>query len=66
MRGERRLRWFGTNYDFAESDTIYQRATYICKMHKARVRANRYYWERFEKLAGQRGAESGGNGRDVG
>jgi uncharacterized protein len=40
----------GANYDFAETDTIYQRATYICQMHKARVRANEYYWERFHRL----------------
>ena len=34
----------GENYDAAETPTIYQRATAICKMHKARVRANNYYW----------------------
>lgn len=33
----------GANYDFADSNTIFQRATFICKMHKARVRANNYY-----------------------
>lgn len=36
----------GENYDAAETDTIYQRSTAICKMHKARVRANNYYWEK--------------------
>ena len=36
----------GENYDAAESPTIYQRATAICKMHKARVRANNYYWNK--------------------
>ncbi|MGA2507860.1 MAG: radical SAM peptide maturase, CXXX-repeat target family [Chitinispirillaceae bacterium] len=40
----------GLNYDEASSDTIYQRAVFICKMHKARVRANRYYWERFNRI----------------
>lgn len=40
----------GANYDFADTDTIYQRATYICRMHKARVRANDYYWKRFHQL----------------
>ena len=35
----------GENYDAAETPTIYQRATAICKMHKARVRANNYYWK---------------------
>lgn len=41
----------GENYDAAETDTIYQRSTAICKMHKARVRANNYYWNKlFHKL----------------
>ncbi|MCM1451556.1 MAG: radical SAM peptide maturase, CXXX-repeat target family [Clostridium sp.] len=34
----------GENYDAAETATIFQRSTAICKMHKARVRANNYYW----------------------
>lgn len=41
----------GENYDAAETDTIYQRATAICLMHKARVRANNYYWNRLANLA---------------
>lgn len=41
----------GENYDAAESATAYQRATAICKMHKARVRANNYYWNKlYRKL----------------
>ena len=36
----------GENYDAADTPTIYQRATAICKMHKARVRANNYYWNK--------------------
>lgn len=41
----------GENYDAADTDTIYQRAIAICKMHKARVRANNYYWNKlFRKL----------------
>lgn len=41
----------GENYDAADTDTIYQRSTAICKMHKARVRANNYYWNKlFRKL----------------
>jgi uncharacterized protein len=40
----------GANYDFADTDTIYQRITFICRMHKARVRANNYYWERFNGI----------------
>lgn len=41
----------GENYDAAESSTIYQRSTAICLMHKARVRANNYYWNKlYRKL----------------
>ncbi len=41
----------GENYDAADTPTVYQRATAICKMHKARVRANNYYWNKlFRKL----------------
>jgi uncharacterized protein len=39
----------GCNYDMAGADTIYQRATFICKMHKARVRANAYYWAKLDR-----------------
>jgi len=42
----------GCNYDLADTDTIYQRAIHICKMHKATVRANKYFWEKFEGLTG--------------
>lgn len=41
----------GENYDAADAPTIYQRSTAICKMHKARVRANNYYWNKlYRKL----------------
>lgn len=41
----------GENYDAADTPTVFQRATAICKMHKARVRANNYYWNKlFRKL----------------
>lgn len=41
----------GENYDAAETVTIFERATAICKMHKARVRANNYYWNKlYRKL----------------
>ena len=41
----------GENYDAACTSTVYQRSTAICKMHKARVRANNYYWNKlFRKL----------------
>lgn len=51
----------GENYDAASTSTVYQRATAICKMHKARVRANNYYWNKlFRKL------ELISNGQDYG
>lgn len=41
----------GENYDAADTPTVYQRATAICIMHKARVRANNYYWNKlYRKL----------------
>lgn len=45
----------GENYDAAETSTIYQRATAICKMHKARVRANNYYWNKLYRKLEQEG-----------
>ena len=41
----------GENYDSAKTSTIYERSTAICLMHKARVRANNYYWNKlYRKL----------------
>ncbi len=41
----------GENYDAAQTNTIYERSTAICLMHKARVRANNYYWNKlFRRL----------------
>ncbi|MBN2441265.1 MAG: radical SAM peptide maturase, CXXX-repeat target family [Spirochaetales bacterium] len=40
----------GVNYEAAETDTIYQRAIFICAMHKARCRANNYYWEKRKEI----------------
>lgn len=45
----------GENYDAADTNTIYQRATAICKMHKARVRANNYYWNKLYRKLEQEG-----------
>lgn len=39
----------GANYDSADTETIFQRATYLCKMHKARVRANNYFWNKLSR-----------------
>jgi uncharacterized protein len=38
----------GMNYDDASTSTIYQRAVHICEMHKARVRANKRFWEKVQ------------------
>lgn len=46
----------GENYDASDTVTFFQRATAICKMHKARVRANNYYWNKLYRkleLAGE-------------
>ena len=42
----------GQSYDAADTDTNFQRSKSICKMHKARVRANNYY---FNRLYNERG-----------
>lgn len=47
----------GENYDAANTDTIFQRSTAICKMHKARVRANNYYWYRLHQVLAQEESE---------
>ncbi len=53
----------GANYDCADTATIFQRATYLCKMHKARVRANNYFWNKLgRKLGKDMRAESSGDG----
>lgn len=47
------------NYDAADIPTIYSRSTAICKMHKAQVRANNYYWNKlYRKLELQGRKES--------
>lgn len=43
----------GENYDAADTNTIYQRSLAICKMHKAHVRGNNYYWSRLNALRQQ-------------
>ena len=40
------------NYDSSDSGTIFSRSTSLCKMHKARVRANNYYWSRIDEIEG--------------
>lgn len=36
----------GNNYDQSDAGSMFYRATAICDMHKARVRANNYFWAR--------------------
>jgi len=40
----------GLNYDMSEPSTIFYRAIYICKMHKARVRANKYFFNILDNI----------------
>ncbi|GAA0125965.1 hypothetical protein UT300019_18670 [Clostridium sp. CTA-19] len=42
----------GFNYDNSDDDTIYERATFNCKMHKATVRSNKKFWKKYEKKTG--------------
>ena len=42
------------NYDSSDSGTIFSRSTSLCKMHKARVRANNYYWSRIDEIEGNK------------
>lgn len=51
----------GENYDAAETSTIYQRSIAICKMHKARVRANNYYWNKLYRKLELEGVNKSGN-----
>jgi radical SAM peptide maturase (CXXX-repeat target family)/CXXX repeat peptide maturase len=44
----------GMDYETSATGTFYERATYICRMHKARVRANEYYWARLARRKGIR------------
>lgn len=39
-------------YNYDEFETANKRATYICEMHKARVLANVYYWNKVYRLTG--------------
>lgn len=39
----------GYNYDASKDNTNYNREKFICKMHKARCRANEYYWSRLRE-----------------
>lgn len=40
----------GFNYDDTEDGTIFERKTYHCSMHRANVRANNYFWDKYEEV----------------
>jgi hypothetical protein len=40
------------NYDAADSDTVFERKTFKCDMHKAQWRANQYYWQQLKQKHG--------------
>lgn len=35
------------DYDYSSCGSIFHRATFICDMHKANIRANKYFWEKY-------------------
>lgn len=39
----------GYNYDQSKNGTLFERNKSICKMHKARIRANNYLWSRLSR-----------------
>ncbi|GHU86193.1 hypothetical protein FACS1894198_5570 [Clostridia bacterium] len=44
----------GFSYDDSQDGSIYKRATYICDMHKANVRAIEYFWDKVNAKLGGR------------
>jgi radical SAM peptide maturase (CXXX-repeat target family)/CXXX repeat peptide maturase len=42
----------GQNYDDAKTDTIYERSTGLCKMHRANVNACEYFWNQYSEKHG--------------
>jgi len=43
----------GFNYDNCSDDSIFERATFNCNMHKATVRANKRFWNKYEIATGK-------------
>ncbi|MCL6450443.1 MAG: radical SAM peptide maturase, CXXX-repeat target family [Acetobacteraceae bacterium] len=48
----------GVNYELAPTPTLFHRPTHACRMHRARVRANEYYWARLARRTGLRRPEA--------
>lgn len=42
----------GLNFDDSKEGTIFERQIHQCEMHKANVRANNYFWKKYEKITG--------------
>lgn len=42
-----------TGYNYDQGETIFTREIAICKMHKANVRANQYFWDKLEYRLGR-------------
>ena len=40
----------GNNYRYTYPHTVYKRTKYNCKMHKANVRANEYFWDNWIRI----------------
>ncbi len=55
----------GFNYDDADTPTNFHRAKYICKMHKARVRANDYYFTKLYNMYGIKKQETRSHHRNM-
>lgn len=41
-----------TAFCYDETGSLFDRVGYMCKMHKARVRANEYYWNKMAEIEG--------------
>ena len=39
--------------NYQENGSLYNRVKHICEMHKANVRANKYFWKRYELETGK-------------
>lgn len=39
-------------HNYQTNGTMYERVTAICEMHKANVRANKYFWRKYEQITG--------------
>lgn len=42
----------GLNYDESKNHSIFERQIHLCEMHHATVRANRYFWKKYETVSG--------------